>query len=188
MKAEDRYKIAFKALKDGVYDYEFVVDKTLFEMFDSSEIKDGKCLATISLKRGETMLELHTKIQGEVVVECDRCLDDCEVPVDYSGELVVKFSDEVNDYDGEIWWISAAETELDLSQYIYESIILSLPYQRVHEEGACNPEMMERVRIISGEEFDEMEQENESDADQTHGLESGDMAKLKALKEQMEKN
>ena len=36
-----------------------------------------------------------------------------------------------------------------MSQIVYDYICLSLPLQRVHEEGECNPEVMAR---LSGEE------------------------------------
>lgn len=71
------------------------------------------------------------------MVECDRCLGDCSVPIDYEGELLVKFSDEVREYDGDTLWLSPSEDFVDLTQYIYESIVLSLPYQRVHPDGSA---------------------------------------------------
>ena len=72
----------------------------------------------------------------------------------FRGHLTVKFSDgETDEYDGEMMWISPSESEVDLAQYIYESIVLSLPYQRVHPEGECDPAMLERFRIVSDSEF-----------------------------------
>lgn len=41
-------------------------------------------------------------------------------------------------------WVSPEEEDIDLTQYIYESIILSLPYRRVHPDGECDPDMMAR--------------------------------------------
>ena len=136
------YPIAYKGLKNGSYEFDFQVDDKLFEAYDRVEIKGGRCDAHIDLKRSETMLEMEVTIKGEVICECDRCLEDCPVAVDYAGNLVVKFSDEIDDYDGEVMWISPSEDKVDLTQYIYESIVLSLPYRRVHEEGKCNPEML----------------------------------------------
>ena len=83
---------------------------------------------------------------------------------------------------GEVLWLSPSEEKLDLTQYIYESIVLSLPYQRVHPEGQCNPEMMARFRIVSGEEFDALEAESEQQAPP-----AGEWAKLAELKERMER-
>ena len=70
--------------------------------------------------------------------------------------MLVKFSNEVRDYDGEVMWISPADGEVSLVQYIYESIVLALPYSRVHEEGECNPEMLARFTTV--EEDDENEE------------------------------
>jgi uncharacterized metal-binding protein YceD (DUF177 family) len=151
------YKIAYKGLKNGSYDFDFQVDDKLFEAYDRVEIKSGDCKAHVELKRSETMLELGITISGEVICECDRCLEDCPIEVDYEGDLVVKFSDEIDEYDGDVMWISPSEDFVDLTQYIYESIVLSLPYRRVHEEGGCNPEMMARFTVA---EEDAVEEEN----------------------------
>lgn len=151
------YSIAYKGLKNGRHEFGFEVDGALFEAFESPEIRDGACRVRVALVRSETMLRAEVAIDGYVVVACDRCLEDCRVPVAFEGELLVKFSDEIRDYDGEVLWLSPAETEVDLSQYIYESIVLSLPYQRVHPEGACDPEMLGRFRIVTDEEFSVIE-------------------------------
>lgn len=179
MEVAQRYSIAYKGLKNGRHDYRFEVDGALFEAFESTEIKDGRCEAEVALERSEAQLTLDVKITGYVVVECDRCLEDCRVPIDFEGQLLVKISDEVHEYDGEVMWLLPAEDLVDLSQYIYESIVLSLPYQRVHPEGECDPEMLERFRIISEGEFASLEAETRAKHD------DGEWAKLAALREQM---
>ena len=117
-----------------------------------------------------------------MIVPCDRCLEDCPIAIDYEGRLVVKFSEEELEYDGEVMWLYPGESEVDLSHYIYESIILSLPYQRVHEEGACDPSMIARFTIGTEEELEAIE-ERAAKEEQTEGA----WDKLAALKAQMEK-
>ena len=95
---------------------------------------------------------------------------------------MVKFSEEVHEYDGEVMWMLPGEDQVDLKQYIYESIVLSLPYQRVHPDGACNPEMLERFRIVSDQEFASIEAR--AGGGKEHN--EGEWAKLAALREQME--
>lgn len=137
MEVAQRYSIAWKGLKNGRHDFRFEVDKALFEAFESTEIKDGRCEVSVGVDRSEKQLTLDVGITGHVVVECDRCLEDCRVPIDFEGQLVVKFSDEVHEYDGEVMWMLPGEDRVELAQYIYESIVLSLPYQRVHPEGSA---------------------------------------------------
>ena len=151
------YKIAYKGLKVGSYDFDFKVDNALFEAYETEEIKGGDCVVRVKLNRSEAMLELNVTIEGEVICECDRCLEDCPIAIDYDGDLVVKFSEETDFYDGDVMWISPSEDMLDLTQYIYESIVLSLPYSRVHEECECNPEMLASFQEISEEELEALE-------------------------------
>ena len=184
-----RYSIPYKGLKNGTYDFDFQVDDALFEAYDRVEIKAGKCCVRVVLKRAETMLELHVAIEGEVICECDRCLEDSPVEVNYEGDLVVKFSDEIDDYDGEVMWISPSEDKLDLTQYIYESIVLSLPYRRVHAEGECNPEMLASFTAISDDELAEIEARAEAAAreeDEVSGLDERNIELLEALKRKMQ--
>ena len=184
MEVAQRYSIAWKGLKNGRHDFRFEVDKALFEAFESTEIKDGRCEVSVGVDRSEKQLTLDVGITGHVVVECDRCLEDCRIPVDYDGRLLVRFSDEEREYDGDVLWLSPVEDEVDLMQYIYESIVLSLPYQRVHPEGECNPEMMRRFRIVSGEEFAGIEARAREQAEESIPAEG--LSNLAALKAEME--
>ena len=181
MEVAEGYSIAYRGLQNGTHEFRFEVGKPLFEAFESSEIKDGRCVVEVTLERGETMLTADVRITGHVVVACDRCLEDCRIPIDFEGQLLVKFSDEPREYDGEVLWLLPGEDEVDLSQYIYESIVLSLPYQRVHPEGECDPEMLKRFRIVSDEEFSAIENRAEE-----HAVPEGEWAKLAALRERME--
>lgn len=181
MEGAEGYSIAYRGLKNGTHEFRFEVGKPLFEAFESSEIKDGRCVVEVTLERAETMLTADVRITGHVVVACDRCLEDCRIPIDFEGQLLVKFSDEPREYDGEVLWLLPGEDEVDLSQYIYESIVLSLPYQRVHPEGECDSEMLKRFRIVSDEEFSAIENRAEE-----HPVPEGEWAKLAALRERME--
>ena len=178
------YSIPFKGLKNGSYEFDFQVDDKLFEAYERVEIKSGDCKAHVELKRSETMLELNVAISGEVICECDRCLEDCPIAIDYEGDLVVKFSDETDYYDGDVMWISPADDVVDLTQYIYESIVLSLPYSRVHEEGECNPEMLASFTEISEEELAALEAQVEEN--DVVGLDDYNKSVLEALKSQMQ--
>lgn len=177
------YAIAYKGLKEGEYDFEFEIGDALFESYGRVEILSGECLARVHMHRTERMLEIHTSIGGSVVCPCDRCLEECRIPVEFEGDLIVKFSDEIDDYDGEVMWISPSDDEVDLTQYIYESIVLSLPYRRVHAEGECNADMLARFGVMTAEEFDSRAEEAEKA--ESHGIGDEAMARLAELKDRM---
>jgi uncharacterized metal-binding protein YceD (DUF177 family) len=103
-------------------------------------------------------MRLEVRITGKVTVPCDRCLEDCDLPVDFRGRMAVKVSEEEQPFEGDIMWVAPGESVIDLEQYIYESIVLSLPLHRVHPEDVhgqplCNPAMLERFKIVTEEEF-----------------------------------
>lgn len=184
MNATTQYAISWKGLKNGAYHFDFKVDKSLFEAFESAEIKDGDLHVSVTAERMDNQLTLQVVIGGSVLVSCDRCLEDYWQPIDFNGTLLIRFSNEIKDYDGEVMWLVPGETEVSLAQYIYESIVLSLPYQRVHPEGECNPDMLQRFRIVSEEEFETIEQEALSHSANMQSLDNESLARLSSLREQ----
>ena len=155
MESNERYVIACKGLKSGTYDFEFKVGGDLFEGEQDGEVKDGEFDVRVRMRKSGSFAELDVALEGFAVVECDRCLEDCRLPVETESSLTVRFADGEPDYDGEVMQVPASEAEIDLTHYIYESIVLALPYRRVHPDGECNPEMI--ARIAGTDESDEEE-------------------------------
>ncbi len=186
MEILDQYAIAWKGLKPGVHDFDFEIGDALFEAFENTDIRSAALKAHVQLDRSESMLDLHTAINGQVTVPCDRCLEDCTVPIRWEGRLVVRFSDEIDEYDGEVMWIPQSADKVELGQYLYESVILALPYQRIHAEGACNAEMLARFKTLSAEEFARIEALAEKS--ERSALGAAEQDKLKALKRAMQQD
>lgn len=165
MTATKKYNVSVGGLAEGIYHYEFKADGRFFTSFEGSEILGGEIVAKVEVDKTARNITLGFEIGGTVEVACDRCLEPCTFPVDYRGVLAVKFTDEPlqkgEEYDGEVLWLRRGEQEVDLAQYIYESVVLSLPYRRIHPEGAdgkptCDPDMLARFSIVSPEEFDKL--------------------------------
>ena len=184
MELNERYSIGYKGLSNSTFDYDFVVDNDLFTAYESREVLGGDCRVKVVLKKSDNQLDVDVAIEGEVECECDRCLEPCPIAIDYEGHLLVRISTEEGEYDGEVMWLNPAEEKLDLTQYIYESIILSLPYQRVHTEGECNPDMMARFAQVTAAEMEAIEARAGRGNKPT--IDEGDFNKLAALKAQME--
>ncbi|MCD7968990.1 MAG: DUF177 domain-containing protein [Alistipes sp.] len=190
MSVERKYDIAYKGLGEGKHEFVFGMDNGFFESFANPEVLGGEATAEVTLEKLPASLMLTVGIRGQVAVECDRCLGECSLPVEFEGNLTVKFTDEQltesERYDGEVMWLGYNDGVLNLAQYLYESVILSLPYQRVHPEGedgaaGCNPEMLEKFSIISQEEFDRLTGPQEQEM-----ADNPEWEKLRKLKEEME--
>ncbi len=191
------YDIDIQGISLGEHHFDIEVGDDLFALYEGCEVLGGNLKCHIDMERGDTMLRLYVDIEGVVSVECDRCLEPCDVEVSYNAPLIVRLSDdeltqeEMGDEqgDGEVIWIARRATTIPLTHYIYESVILSLPFQRVHDDGGCSAEMMKHFRIVSNEEFEQIEAASEAaiEAEDNEGLSEDALAKLQALKEQMMK-
>lgn len=145
--------IPFKGLKEGKHQYQFHIDDRFFEAFPEGDIHKGNLEVTVDLLKRSTGLEAHFKITGKVIVPCDRCLDDLEQDIDYEGRLFFEFGEESNEVTDELIMLSATENTLELAQYIYEFVSLSLPFQKFHGTDSkgnplCNKEMLEKLNQL----------------------------------------
>jgi uncharacterized protein len=150
VKSNRQFVIPFKGLKVGRHDFHFEIDDAFFDDYQGSEIKKGKISVAIDLIKRENMLEFDFDISGDIMVTCDRCLEEFLLPIEYQTKLFVKFSESSEEQTDEIILLSYNETEIDLSQYIYEYIHLSLPYRKVHPndkkgKSLCNKEMIKKL-------------------------------------------
>lgn len=190
MDVKKRYDIHFKGLDAGEHRFIFDVDDKFFASFEGSEIKGGNAVAEVLVNKSGSLMVLDFTIKGTATVECDRCLGDCQLPVDFHETLNVRSSDKIaaegSEFDGEVLWLNSSESVLNVAQYIYESIVLSLPYQRVHPDGqdgrsGCDSEMLGRFSIVSEEEFDKLA----SAPEMQKMSDNPEWEKLRKLKEQM---
>jgi uncharacterized metal-binding protein YceD (DUF177 family) len=146
-----KYDVIFSGLSIGKHNVEFEIDDKFFEQFDYSEIKKGKLLANIELNRMNTSTTAKVSIKGEVVTACDRCLDDVVINVEYERMLLIKYEESANDTDSndEIMYLNRGDDKINFAQYLYESICINLPIQRVHcDEKECNQDMIKILNEI----------------------------------------
>lgn len=138
--------VAFKGLSNGKHTFSFELDDLFFKQFEGAEIEQGKLIAEVLLEKQTTLLQLSIVIRGTVLAACDRCLDSLSLPVNTTGTLTVRFGKADETQDDDIVILDPAESEIDLSQYFFDSIHLALPLQRIHPEGQCNPGMIAKLQ------------------------------------------
>jgi uncharacterized metal-binding protein YceD (DUF177 family) len=65
--------------------------------------------------------------------------------------LVVNFGDDFNDENEEILILPHGEYEINIAQYIYELIVLSMPSRRIHpglKDGTLNSEILDKLEEL----------------------------------------
>ena len=148
--------IPVKGLPFGESSFRFEIGEPFFQAFENSQIKDADCSVRVQVVRHQTLLEIVCQVTGFVVVECDRCLEDLTLKVDIAPRLTVGFGnvevEENGDGDEDVLVIDRSQQELDLNQFVYDYVCLSLPLVKVHPEGKCNPEMLRYISESEGQQ------------------------------------
>lgn len=141
--------VALNGLPSGKTVFEGRLGKEFFVEFGNAEILDADVRTTVTVDKSGSYIGIDIVLEGNVTVECDRCLEDLVLPVSRTVLLEVKFGEgqtqEQQDGEREVLYLSQDNTELDLSQTAYDYVCLSLPLQRHHGEGECNPEALKHL-------------------------------------------
>ena len=158
------FLIPFAGLKQGKHQFEFEINKKFFDDFGFDEYNDINVKVNLVLEKKSTMLELTFKHKGTVNVPCDVSNEDFDLPVKGKLALLVKFGDEYNDDNDEILILPHGEHQIDVSQYIYEMIVLSVPSKRVHpgiKDGTVAVEILDKLNELTPKEKQKEEDKKE---------------------------
>jgi uncharacterized metal-binding protein YceD (DUF177 family) len=155
-----KYRIKFRELEIGIHHFSFEIEDRFFAQFEKSEIQEGVLEANVELIKEERLITLNVAIKGEVKVVCDRCLEYFMYPIHFDGTLYVKPEEEVYEDSDEVIKIAPDDSQVNISQYLYESIHLSLPLKRVHPDdengnSTCNKEMLDLLKQHQKDESEE---------------------------------
>ena len=172
MENKNEFRIPVSGLALGNHTYQFEIKDDFFAVLEYSEIQQGNVTVRLDVEREETMMTLKFGIKGEVRVQCDRCADEFDLPIEDERVFFIKLGDENAEESEDVAVVSADQADFDVSSLIYEFIILAIPMHRVHPEGKCNPEIM--ALLLS-------DQNNEEDIDDSDEIDPR-WAALKDLK------
>lgn len=137
-------RIDFRNLHSWDQPVETSLDDSFFESLDQEEIMGGKVQAVLSLRTlsGDNY-SLRIKVSGNVVTQCDRCLEAVTLPIEAEDEVLLTFNTECDNLDAVI--LPEREPYFDAAWTVYEIIATSLPTERKHPEGECAADMIGRI-------------------------------------------
>lgn len=133
-------------------EYTFLLNDEFLAKIEGAVLVHASVTATLILFKVESMYELRFHLKGTVVCECDVCLEDFELPVDEEFKLLIKVSESENYEDDEIIYVTEKVIDYDLSQYLYESLMLSIPTRKTCEMSGtkeCNKEVIAKLEELS---------------------------------------
>ena len=159
MKHNREFEIAWLGLKVGEHVYDFSIgDEFMRSHGAPGDTHDWAAQVKLTFDRQQSFFRLHFDISGSVVTLCDRCGDEFSLQLWDEAALLIKLTGDDDDEhkepeeEADVAFIPRNETVIDVSGWIYEFVLLALPLQRLHPEGACNPEAMKLLNQLGATE------------------------------------
>jgi uncharacterized metal-binding protein YceD (DUF177 family) len=166
MKELKEFTIPFVGLKLGEHQFNFEIKKSFFEHFEYDEFNDVNINVDVLLDKKTTLLEFTLTYNGTVNVFCDITNEPFNQEVKDEYHFVVKFGDEYNDENEDLLILPHGSYEVNIQQYIYESIILGLPSRKIHpgvKDGTLKSDILEKLEELSPKIREEEDKAPEGD-------------------------
>lgn len=160
MKVEDSYELRFSGLKVGTYEFDWKVEGDFLVDHGVEDFNSADINVTLSLEKKERLMNLDFSLKGTLDSTCDRCGEPVTIELDQTNNLVVRFSHETDLTDDEVVFVDESEHQLDLSQFIYEFVMVGLPTRMLHADGECDPEV---ESFLNATDTEQEEENNEID-------------------------
>ncbi|MDX1829473.1 MAG: DUF177 domain-containing protein [Lutibacter sp.] len=156
MKDLKDFDISFIGLKEGLHQFEYLIEKEFFDFFNYDELNNSNVIVQLSFLKKTTMFELNFSFSGWVEVACDITNELYHQPIKTESELIIKFGETFNNENEELLVIPHSEFKVNVAQYIYESIVLALPLKRIHpgvEDGTLKSDILEKLKELEPKEL-----------------------------------
>lgn len=156
------FKLPLKSLGVGTHSFGYHLDKQFFVNMESADVRDADLAVKLEVKYNGEYYSLSFAISGEVVLLCDRCLDDLHFPIEAEYHITVKYGADYNDDSDEVLEIPESDPTLNVAYMIYDTVALAIPIKHVHPMGKCNramSAMLKKHRAGRADEDAELENE-----------------------------
>jgi len=144
------YNIPVNGLSSGIHQFDYQIDQRFFSNFEHSPIATAKVKMEMVLEKKPSLYVLQFTFSGTVRTICDRCLVEIDLPIEGEERLLVKVAEETESEDPEVVYLDPEAIRLEVADYIYEFIVLSIPIIKVYdcqeeEEVPCDFDMLDKL-------------------------------------------
>lgn len=162
MNRHREFEIAFVGLKPGLHEFNYSIDDKFFEAFQQQDFRNCRANIKLLLDKKSGFMLLKFEIGGTLEVTCDRCNNNLPLELWDEFTLTIKMVEEpelINgqDDDPDVYYVSRGESHIDLANWVYEFINLSIPMQKACDyekmDGPyCNASAMDILKKLEPEE------------------------------------
>ena len=159
------YRINIVGLSNKLHHFNHELDEEFFRKYGSDLVSTGNFRVDVTLDKHETFIATDFNIQGTVKLTCDRSLEPFDYPIDTTRKMLFKYGEKDEEITDEIMTISRETVSIELGQFIYEFIALSIPLKKLHPrfQDEADEEEAEGKIVYSSDESNETKNDEEID-------------------------
>ncbi len=141
-KLRRRYQVQKEVTRNGYFEGDIALSEMarLGELLHSGDggHEDRKISVTFEFVRNEYDIPMITgQLQTSLVLECQRCLQPLDMPLELGFQLMIDASDELV-RDSSLDTIYSDDGFIDIFEVIEDELILAAPLVALHEDSSCN--------------------------------------------------
>ena len=167
MSRRREFEIAFVGLKPGIHEYEYNINEKFFEVFQQQDFRNCQAEVKLILDKKTGFMLLKFEIGGTLEVVCDRCNNYLPLELWDEFNITVKMVEEPElmneqEEDPDVYYISRGESHIDVANWIYEFINLSIPMHKTCDYEKmngpyCNKSAMDVLKKMEPKEKEDKE-------------------------------
>ena len=158
MGSKRMFEIAFVGLKPGIHEFSYELDTQFFK--DKAVDNIDKIVANVkmTLDKNNGFMILKFMVGGNAEVNCDRCGNQLKVDLWDEFNMVVKLTEDPqksndDEEDADVFYIAKSESHIEVSDCLYEFVMLSIPMQHVcgndaNGKSLCNEEVLKKLETM----------------------------------------
>ena len=152
------FEIAFVGLKPGVHEFNYELDTQFFKDKAGDSNEGIVANVKLSLDKNNGFMLLKFMVGGNAEVNCDRCGNQINVDLWDEFKMVVKLTEDPQkaneeEEDADIFYIAKSESHIEISDLLYEFVMLSIPTQHVcgndsKGQSTCNKDVLKKLEAM----------------------------------------
>lgn len=167
MSRRREFEIAFVGLKPGPHEFNYDITDRFFEAFQQQDFQQCRAHVKLTLDKKTGFMLLRFEVGGTLQVNCDRCNGNLPLELWDEFSVTVKMVEDPEQMnrqedDPDVYYISRGESHIDVEEWIYEFINLSIPmhktcsYEKM-DGPDCNPAALDMLKKMEPEENEKKE-------------------------------
>lgn len=157
MRYHREFEIGWFGLAMGMHTFEYEInDRIISEMgYEKNDTYEAvNAIVRLKFDKKSSFFVLNFDVDGAVTLPCDRCGEAFDLKLWDEFQLIIKLTGEQNNDthsedtdEGDVVFIPRSETVINVFEWVYEFLMLSIPIQHLHPndeagKSTCNPKAL----------------------------------------------